>query len=51
MSEPELKEAIKEAAKEWLDNQMAMVGRWTIKSLAGIILVGLLIIALKYGKL
>lgn len=51
MNDKELKDAVKEAAKEWLDTQMATLGRWTFKTLASVIVVGLLIMAIKYGKL
>jgi len=50
MSDQDTKQAIKEAAKEWLDQQMATIGRFTVKTLAGIVLVGLIYFAIKYGK-
>ena len=35
------KEAIKEAISEWLDKQILLVGRWTLKGLASMALVGM----------
>lgn len=34
MSEQETKEALKEALKEWLDDKLAQVGWWSIKTFA-----------------
>lgn len=40
--DPELqKEAVKAALKEWLDQQFAAVGRWTVGGLISIALVGI----------
>lgn len=34
MSDKEAKEALKEALKEWLDEQFATFGRWSFRALA-----------------
>lgn len=33
MTEPDEKEVIKSAIKEWMDEQYAAVGRWTVRTL------------------
>lgn len=39
LSKEELKEAVKKAHKEWLDEQFAAVGKWALRSLLGFALV------------
>lgn len=41
MSDPEIKEAMKEALKEWLDTQFAAFGRWSAYTLSAAALVAL----------
>ncbi len=41
-----IKDAVKEAAKEWLADQFERVGRWTMAGVASAALVGLLYLAL-----
>lgn len=40
------KAALKEALREWLDDQFAAFGKWTAASLAAVIFAGLIYIAL-----
>jgi len=45
-----IKNAIKEAAKEWLEDQYREFGRWTVKGLAALAFVTLLWLILeRYG--
>lgn len=39
MSQDEMKEAVKEAAKEWLNEQYAILGKWTLRAVlsAGVV--------------
>lgn len=46
MDEDKVKEALKEALKEWMDDKYATFGKWTFRTLAGIALS-----ALVYGLL
>jgi hypothetical protein len=34
VADPEVKAAMKQALREWLDDQFAMLGRWTAKGIA-----------------
>jgi hypothetical protein len=43
------KEALKEALREWLDQQFATFGRWTAAGLASLIIGGLAYVALTRG--
>lgn len=46
----ELKRAMKEALKEWLDIQFLQFGKWSAKALAAIIFSGLIYLGLlSYG--
>lgn len=51
LDEPErlgvLKEAFKEALREWLDEQLAHVGKWTLGGMAAMALTGLVWLFLK----
>jgi hypothetical protein len=38
----DIKDAMKEAMREWLDDKFAEVGRWGLKSLAALAIVALL---------
>jgi hypothetical protein len=42
MTKKDVKEALKEAAFEWMDKQLATVGIWTLKGLAVLFVVALL---------
>lgn len=42
LTEQELKDIVKEAIKEWLDDVMATFGRWSAMTIAGLALVLLL---------
>lgn len=46
MSQDEQKEAVKEALKEWLNDQFAAFGKWTFNGLLAAALVGLVYLAL-----
>lgn len=48
MTPEDLKQAVKEAAKEWLDDQLAKVGKWTLNTIAAFILVGIVILIAKF---
>lgn len=44
------KTIVKEAIKEWLDEQFLSLGKWTAKGISAMILAGLLYLAVKgYG--
>ncbi|MBT9145427.1 MAG: hypothetical protein DDT42_01298 [candidate division WS2 bacterium] len=45
----EHKELVKEAIKEWLDDQFAKFGRWTIRSLAAIIFTAIVVFLANHG--
>jgi hypothetical protein len=32
VADPQVKAALKEALKEWLDDQFVLVGRWTVRA-------------------
>lgn len=42
MSNDEMKQAVKEAAKEWIDEQFKVLGKWTARSL-GVLFFGTLV--------
>jgi hypothetical protein len=44
----ETKQALKEALKEWLDEQFAAFGRWTFYSLLSIVFGGVVYIVVTY---
>lgn len=44
----QFKVLVKEAVKEWLDEQISHFGWWTLKTLAAFILIGILVITIKY---
>ena len=41
MNKEDMKSAVKEAIKEWLDEKFAMFGRWGFTSLAALVLAAL----------
>jgi hypothetical protein len=43
------KELIKEALKEWLDEKFAEFGKWTLRSLAAIVVGIILVYAVSHG--
>ena len=43
----DMKDAFKEALKEWLDEKYATVGKWSMRGIASMILVALTYIALQ----
>lgn len=44
------KDIVKEAIKEWLDEQFITLGKWTAKGIAAMVLAGLVYLAVKgYG--
>lgn len=49
MTDHDQKELFKQAIKEWMDEQSAKIGRWTIKTLATIAITGLLFAYFKFG--
>lgn len=50
LNKDELKTAVKQAAKEWLDEQLDRFGRWTLRTLAAFIFVGILVVIIKIGR-
>jgi hypothetical protein len=45
LSEDQIKEALKDGLKEWLDDQYASLGKW----LVGAVLVGVVYLLVKFG--
>jgi len=45
--DPETKEALKEALKEWLDEKFAELGRWSFRTLSALALGALVFFILK----
>lgn len=50
MTDLDTKQAVKEAVKEWLDEKVAALGWWTIKTIAAFILVGVITLVIRYGR-
>lgn len=45
----DMKAAMKEALREWLDDKFAEFGKWSFYGIAGMVLVVMTIMALKFG--
>jgi hypothetical protein len=50
ITKEEIEGALKTALREWLDEQFARIGRWTIGGVLSIILVGAVYIIVTYGS-
>ena len=49
--ETDHKAVIKEAFKEWLDEKFTEFGKWTLKSLAAVVLGAILVYAVNHGMI
>ena len=45
--DPDTKEALKEALKEWLDEKFAEIGRWSFMTITALVLGALVLFILK----
>lgn len=49
MNEEQVKKAVKEAVKEWLDDVYRSCGRWTLRALFAALVAGMVYMALTFG--